>query len=393
MKKYGEVMVWALKKARKSTFKKGEVVRVAYEIPGLPLAEAVFTALVKEGYNPVTKATETAAMERAFYEHGSDDQLKFIPAGTKELNDNLNGSIFIIAPESLTHLAGIKPTKISTAMVARKPFRDILWRREEKGAFSWTLCLMATPANSSSSKMSVKEYEKQIIKACFLDKKDPVAEWEKIYVKSGEIKTWLNKMNINLLHIESAKCDLKITLGEKRKWLGCSGHNIPSFEIFTSPDWRGTEGIYFANLPSYRTGNYIEDVRLEFKKGKAVSVKAGKGDAFVKEMLKSDKTANQIGEFSLTDKRFSRIDKFMAETLYDENFGGKNGNCHVAVGSAYTDAYTGKPADLTPAMKKSLGFNDSSLHWDLVNTEDKRVTATLKDGSKTVIYEKGMFRV
>ncbi len=93
-----------------------------------------------------------------------------------------------------------------------------------------------------------------------------------------------------------------------------------------------------------------------------------------------DAGASRVGEFSLTDRRFSRIDRFMADTLFDENFGGNHGNSHIAVGSSYTDSYTGNQADMTKALKKKLGFNDSALHWDLVNTEPKTVTAHLNSG-------------
>ncbi len=82
----------------------------------------------------------------------------------------------------------------------------------------------------------------------------------------------------------------------------------------------------------------------------------------------------------------------MADTLFDENYGGDQGNCHVALGASYTDTFSGNPARLTKALKQSLGFNDSALHWDLVNTEKKTVTAHLKTGKKLVIYEKGMFK-
>jgi aminopeptidase len=98
-----------------------------------------------------------------------------------------------------------------------------------------------------------------------------------------------------------------------------------------------------------------------------------------------------VGEFSLTDKRFSKIDCFMANTLFDENFGGKHGNCHLALGSSYSDTFAGDASTLTRERKKKLGFNDSALHWDLVNTEDKRVTAYLAGGGKAVLYEKGTF--
>lgn len=104
-----------------------------------------------------------------------------------------------------------------------------------------------------------------------------------------------------------------------------------------------------------------------------------------------DNGANKLGEFSLTDKRFSKINRFMANTLYDENYGGRYGNCHVALGASYSDTYSGKPSELTKARKKKLGFNDSALHWDLVNTEKKRVTARLKTGRSITIYENGQF--
>ena len=81
----------------------------------------------------------------------------------------------------------------------------------------------------------------------------------------------------------------------------------------------------------------------------------------------------------------------MANTLYDENYGGKYGNCHVAVGASYSDAFDGDPARLTPEIKKALGFNSSALHWDLVNTEKKRVTATTAGGKQVKIYENGKF--
>jgi aminopeptidase len=105
-----------------------------------------------------------------------------------------------------------------------------------------------------------------------------------------------------------------------------------------------------------------------------------------------DPGAKRVGEFSLTDRRFSNIDKFMANTLYDENYGGRYGNCHLALGASYSNTYAGDPSRLTKERKKKLGFNDSALHWDLVNTEQKRVTAHLRSAEKVVIYENGMFK-
>jgi aminopeptidase len=265
-------------------------------------------------------------------------------------------------------------------------------RREEQGVYSWTLCSFPTAELARQAKMTLKQYTDQIVKACFLDRTDPVREWKEVHNHVGTIKKWLNSLKVSRFHIESPQVDLTITPGEKRRWKGISGHNIPSFELFFSPDWRGTEGVYFADLPSFRSGNYIEEVRLTFAKGAAIKVEAKTGADFTRKQMVMDPGASRVGEFSLTDRRFSRIDRFMADTLFDENFGGKFGNCHIAVGASYTDTYEGNPAEMTKALKKQLGFNDSALHWDLVNTEDKTVTAHLKSGKRSLIYEKGQFR-
>ena len=85
---------------------------------------------------------------------------------------------------------------------------------------------------------------------------------------------------------------------------------------------------------------------MEFKKGRVVKATAEAGQDYLRKMLAMDRGASQIGEFSLTDRRFSKIDKFMADILFDENFGGKYGNCHVAVGSSYADTYDGDMSKL-----------------------------------------------
>jgi aminopeptidase len=118
---------------------------------------------------------------------------------------------------------------------------------------------------------------------------------------------------------------------------------------------------------------------------------AASGENFVKQQLRMDHGADKVGEFSLTDKRFSRINRFMANTLFDENFGGRQGNCHIALGSSYSNTYSGDAKKLNLSLKQKLGFNESALHWDLVNTEKKRVTAHLKSGEALVIYENGRF--
>ena len=392
IEKYADVLMWGLTTSRSSGFHKGDVILLQYALAAVTLAEALFARIMDRGMHPVARMIPTFRMEHAFYAKADEGQLVFQVPGQATLNENLNGAIHVLAPESLTHLSDIDPKRIAKAAVARKPLRDILVGREEAGEFGWTLCMHPTPELAAKAGLSVKQYADQIKKACFLKEPDPVARWKALYAEAAEIKAWLNSIKPIHYHVESDNVDLKVTPGERRRWIGISGHNIPSFELFLSPDWRGVEGVYYADQPSYRSGNYVRGVRLEFRDGEAVAADAEEGAAFVAKQLAMDKGACRIGEFSLTDKRFSKIDSFMANTLFDENFGGMWGNCHIAVGSSYSDTYDGDPAELTPERKADLGFNDSALHWDLVNTEKKRVRAVMPDGSAVTVYEDGVFR-
>ncbi len=392
IEKYADVLIWALETARTKPFRPYDIILLRYELPSLPLAEALHRKLLRRKWNVVVRGLLNPAMETDFFACTDTRQRKFIGQWEEKFMNGLNGNIFLSAPESLTHLKDIDPKRINEAMVARRGLRRIMERREEKGLLSWTLCTFPTEEPARRAGITLKEYTNQIIKACFLNDRDPVARWKEIYADSMEIKKWLNRLPIKTIRVESRSFDLTISLGERRRFLGVSGHNIPSFEIFTSPDWRGTAGTYYANLPSYRSGNLVKGVRLEFRNGSVTKARASQGEAFLRKMIAMDRGACRVGEFSLTDRRFSRIDRFMADTLFDENYGGPSGNCHIAIGNSYSDTFAGNPAALTAAAKKKLGYNDSALHWDLVNTEEKTVTASLSGGKTMLLYEKGMFR-
>lgn len=391
LEKYADVMIWGLKTARPG-FKKYDAILLRCDLEGRELGEIVYRKLVQAGYNAVFRFMPSPRLERDFYMYSDGTQRGFIAPGDKEFYGGLNGNIYIHAPSSLTHLKGIDTKRQSETAIARKFLRDIMTKNEEKGRFGWTLCTYPTLELARQARLSVRQYAAQIVRACFLDEKDPAKKWAEIYKNSMSIKKWLQSLDILSIRTESASMDLEIKVGAMRRFLGVSGHNIPSFEIFTSPDWRGTKGTYYANLPAFRGGNYVEGIRLEFRDGRAVGIRAEKGGEYVKKIMATDRGAAQLGEYSLTDKRFSRIDRFMADTLFDENHGGRYGNCHVAVGDSYSDTYSGDVSRLTREKKEKLGYNSSAVHWDLINTEEKKVTARLKNGKTVTIYEKGQFK-
>lgn len=392
LNRYADVMVWAMENARRGgKFKKYDTVLIRCEVGAMPLAQAVYSRLLEKRYHPMVRFITPEGFQQAFYSLADAKQLAYIAPGEEAFQNSLNGMIALRAPEDLMALKNVNPARIGQAAVARKKLREILDRTEQAGQFSWTLCNYPTQELADKAGLSLKEYAAQMVKACFLNEKDPVAKWKEVMKQIEQTGKWLNSLKIDRLHVQSVHMDFEVLMGEKRKFISGGGNNIPSFEIFTSPDWRGTRGVYFADLSSYRSGNYVKGVRLEFKEGRVVKATAEKGQDFLRKMLAMDRGASQIGEFSLTDRRFSKIDKFMADILFDENFGGKHGNCHVAVGSSYADTFAGDVRKLDKKLKEKLGYNESALHWDLINTEDKTVHATVKGGKKILIYQKGQF--
>ncbi|HUV84709.1 MAG TPA: aminopeptidase [Methanosarcinales archaeon] len=389
--KYADVMVWGLKKARRRKFKKGDIVSVNYDVAAIPLANAMYDRLIEDGLNIIPRGYMNEPMEYSFYSKGSKKQLEFIGSWEKDYFGSLAGVVSLMAPDSLTHLKDVDTKKITMHKKIRKQFRDIMEENESKGLFGWTLSVCPTEEPARQARLTLKQYTNQIVKACYLNDPDPVATWEEIFNEAIEIKKWVSSLKVKYFHVESNKMDLRIYPGEKRQWLGVSGHNVPSFELFVSPDCRYTEGKYYADIPSFVNGNYVEGLELNFKNGEVISAYAKSGEDFVHKYLDTDKGAVRLGEFALVDKRFSKINKFMANTLFDENFGGPNGSCHIALGMPYYDTYKGDPSTLDATAKKDLGFNDSAIHWDVINSENKTVTAYLTSGKSTVIYEKGSF--
>lgn len=373
--------------------KPGEVVECLVPDVAKPLALALQEEVLKAGGHPILRILPTGGFDKNFFEHANKEQIEYFPKKYfKEKSRLINHTISIIAEDDPFELINTDPAKIMAARNARRPYRNWLIDKESQGKYTWTIALWATPAKAKIVGLTLKEYWDQIIKSCFLDQDNPVKEWQEIYQLQNKIKTRLNKLLIEWLEIEGPDVNLKVKLGEDRIWNGGSGRNIPSFELFTSPDWRGTEGWIKFNQPVYRYGNKIEGVHLEFNKGLVTKATAKEGQKLLTEMLKT-KDANKLGEYSLTDSRMSKIDHVMAETLFDENIGGPYGNTHVAIGMSYRDCFRGDPSKVKASEWKKRGFNTSAEHTDFVSTSDRTVTATLKSGKKKVIYKNGQFTI
>jgi aminopeptidase len=377
--------------------KAGDVVRVTSPECAKPLYMELVKAVwragghVIGGYHPDEEQGMSGSL--AFYQLAGDAQLDHFPAHLmRGLVDEMDHQVAVIADADPHALEAVDPAKIMRRGESLRPLMDWRGEKENEGRFTWTLGLYGTPAMAAEAEMSSEEYWEQIVHACFLDEQDPIARWQQVGSQLDETRERLDALEIERVHVQGEDVDLWVSIGEQRRWLGGRGRNIPSFELFTSPDWRGTEGWIRFDQPLYRYGNLVKGISLSFADGRVTEARAQQNEPILREMIATD-GADRVGEFSLTDRRFSRITRFMAQTLYDENVGGPHGNTHIAVGRSYQDAYAGDPAGVPQEEWERLGFNDSSVHTDIVSTTERVVTAQLRGGDERVIYRDGQFQL
>lgn len=379
-----------------SGVRKGEVVYVMINEWAKPMLLPIQRAILESGANMIL-SYQPAELERdrdetrEFYEIATEEQINFFPEEyIRERVELVDHFVLILSTGDHNYYKGVDSSKIAQRNRVWRKYMQLRNEKEYQGKLTWVLTDYPTPAMAQEANMSLGEYWDQIIKACFLDAVDPIEENRKTMQQIKEIVEKINKLKIRKIKVEGTDIDLELYLREIHQFVGGSGRNIPSFEIFTSPDASKTNGKIYFNQPLYRNGEIIKGISLEFKDGEVVNYNAQENTTSLKAMLETDQGAKRVGEFSLTDKRFSKIDRIMANTLFDENYGGEFGNTHIALGQSYNDAIINQESYTTQDLT-SFGFNESAIHVDIISTSNREVTATFEDGSKLLIYKDGEF--
>lgn len=395
LEKYARVLVrFALGKGK--GIKKGDVVRVTGWDVATPLLLEIRKAIILAGghaiMNVVFADDGRYGQSRDLVEYGSKEQLEFFPKKyMQELVNCMDHEIIIIS-DNPHAFSGVDAKKLMSVYNARAEYMRMRTEKDTKGDLTWTIAMYANQQLAREAGMSVKEYWAQIENACFLKEEDPIKKWKETFKELERVRRKLTDLKIEKVHVVGPDVDLVVGIGANRTWMAGGGANIPSYEVFCSPDYRMTEGHIHFNQPLYYQGTKITGISLVFKKGIIVKATAKTNQNVLRSMI-AQKNANRIGEFSLTDSRISRITKFMANTLFDENMGGRFGNTHIAVGNAYRSGLRGTVASISEQQWDELGFNTSSVHTDMFSTTDRTVTATLSNGKEVVIYADGKFTV
>ena len=161
--------------------------------------------------------------------------------------------------------------------------------------------------------------------------------------------------------------------------------NMPTEEVFTSPQYDGVDGRLVASKPLVYNGVVINNFEFEFKDGKVISFSAKEGEDTLRKMLDSDEGSKYLGEIALVpyDSPISNSNILFYNTLFDEN-----ASCHFARGKAYPTTVEGG-SELDDSKVKEIGLNDSLIHEDfMVGTEDLEIIG-YKDEKEFKIFENG----
>ncbi len=321
----------------------GEWTLVQAEVVAVPLAREVYRAVLRAGGHPLTLLFDEAISEIQ-YQEASDEQLVWVSPVERLLIEEADVMIALRATNNTRAMSNVDPAKMAKAQAARTELSAIHMRRAAAGELKWTLTQYPTQASAQEAEMSLSEYEDFVFGATFVDREDPIAEWQRISALQQRMVDWLKgKRHVT---VKSANCDLSLSI-EGRTFINSDGRrNMPSGEIFTGPVEDSVNGWVRFTYPAIYRGRAVEGVELRFQDGKVVEARASKNEEFLLSQLDIDAGARYLGEFAI-GTNFG-ITKFTGNILFDEKIGG---TIHMALGRSYPE--TG-------------GKNESAIHWDMI---------------------------
>jgi aminopeptidase len=226
-----------------------------------------------------------------------------------------------------------------------------------------------------------------------LEADDPVKQWQERSATLTARARQLDALDLDEVRYQGEGTDLTVGLVPGTRWTGggmVDEHgiaympNIPTEEVFTSPDRRRAEGTIRLTKPVVINGQLVEGLRVTFRGGRITETSADSNIDVVRAQLDVDESARHLGEVSLVDRdsRIAQADIVFHNTLFDENAG-----CHVAWGQSFPFAVEGGMG-MTPEQRAELGLNHAPVHTDVVIGGDGiTVTGTGPRGTVTIIKD------
>jgi len=305
-----------------------------------------------------------------------------------------NAAFLLLDSEIPDLMTDIDSEKLAKSALAKRESKPIYKEKQLKSLLAW--CIAAVPNEDwakdifPESEKPLEEFWENISNMCMLNEKDPIKSWDELLDKQHKIVDKLTNMKITKMHYKNKLgTDLEVELLENALWQSaCSKKwivNMPSYEVFTTPNYRKTNGIVYSSKPLIYNGKVIDEFYIEFANGKVKNFDAKEGKDILKKIIEGDKLSSYLGEVALVnyDSPISNTNKVFKSTLFDEN-----ASCHIALGSGFMECLENGDEMSEDELDKK-GLNLSKNHVDfMIGTKDLTIEADTKDG-KIIIMENG----
>ena len=360
----------------------GQEVFISGLVEHVELVRALTRQSYRAGASYVNVRYEDQHIRRAMIELGPDEALTYSPEWLKTLMEGMGGNALLGTtgnpePELLADLDG---ERVGRAI----PLEAAEISRRQQGSHKVNWCGVGAPTEGWARQvLGEPDVERlwELVAFCFrLDEDDPVATWREHLDRLDARAAALTELRPDALRYRGPGTDLTVGLLESARWGSARFRtaggidyvaNMPTEEIFTTPDARRAQGTLRSSMPLSLGGQLIRDLQLTFEDGRIVHAEAESGADIVRSHLATIENADRLGELALVTKesRVGQTGKLFYNTLFDEN-----ATCHIAYGFGLTYSFDGEPDE---------GMNVSNVHVDfMVGGPELEVDALLPDGTE-----------
>jgi aminopeptidase len=225
-----------------------------------------------------------------------------------------------------------------------------------------------------------------------LDEPDPIAAWaERVRtLKANAAK--LTERRFDAIRLEGPGTDLTVGLLPTSCFWAADFEtvdgihhmpNLPTEEVFTTPDPDRTEGHVTSTKPLVlRDGTIIRGLRVRFEAGRAVEIEADENAAALRSLAAMDDGASRLGELALVDRegRIGPLETVFYDTLLDENAAS-----HIAIGNGFAFAVGEQDRDR---------INTSGTHIDfMIGSPELEVTGITATGERVPVLRDGNWAI